>query len=99
MVRARRQFIEDLVKFYGKRNDEEKHLKRLRNKPISLHSEHRRVKKGPKPKKPKNGKKISKYEQRRLKLFQFDKSEIKYDNFVKLSELWESYILSLLPNR
>ena len=43
--------------------------------------EHKRVKKGQNPKKPINGKKISKYEQRRLKLFDFDKSEVKYEHF------------------
>ena len=110
-MRARRQYIEDLVKYYGKGKgtahivranifyfvkytyiiyyvyfincmllDAEKHLRKLRNKPVSLVSERGKERKfGNKNKKPR--KKISKNDRRKYNLFNFDKSDICYEHF------------------
>ena len=93
-MRARTQYIEDLVKYYGKRADREKHLKRLRNKPISLHADKKRPRKNVH-----RIKKLSKSDRKRLSLFSYKADEVKYDHFEQLNKLWQQYIKTLLPTK
>ena len=95
-MRARTQYIEDLVKHYGKRADREKHLKRLRNKPISLNSDKKKIKKRQKVHRIK---KLSKSDRKRLNLFSYKADEVKYAHFEELNKLWQQYIKTLLPTK
>ena len=74
-------------------SDKEKHLKRLRNKPISSHSDKERLKKKS------NKKKLTKGDRRELNLFSFKSDEVKYEYFIELNKLWQKYIQTLLPNK
>ena len=65
---------------------------------MSLHSNRGKTVKFGSKNKPQR-KKLSKNERRKLNLFNFDKSEIKYRHFVKLNNLWNLYIKSLLPTK
>ena len=72
MVRARRQYIEDIVEAYGRKNQKtqnEQTLKRLRNVPIQLDSDRKRIAKRVENLKKKSTKRLSGNDRKALKLF------------------------------
>jgi len=100
MVRARRQYIEDIVEAYGRKNQKtqnEQTLKRLRNVPIQLDSDRKRIAKRVENLKKKSTKRLSGNDRKALKLFRTGDEKVVYAHFEEVNKLWEKYILSLLP--
>jgi len=85
MVRARRQYIEDIVEAYGRKHQKaqnEQTLRRLRNVPIQLDSDKKKVAKRVENLKKKSTKRLSGKDRKALKLFRTgdEKGEICFTN-------------------
>ena len=81
MVRARRQYIEDIVEAYGKKHQKsqnEQTLKRLRNVPIQLDSDRKKIARRINNIKRKTSKRLSGKDRKVLKLFRIAEEKGKF---------------------
>ena len=88
-VFLQRQYIEDIVEYYGNKNERKRgdNLRRLRNVPLQLDSDRKRIRK--EKLKKSRSRRISKKDKECLDLFRIDSKDIRFKDFEPINELWK----------